>query len=96
MPDNEGAESLVHLQVNLDNYFEFLRLTFFVSEPLAIATPEPSRTEEDAEESVFSDDDCCEYSIEATEDDFDHDEEESGKRFVKQPPSMQRFIGKKF
>ena len=59
---------------------------FHFSEPLAISTPEPSKTESEETHAVFSDDDCCEY--EATE--FDENNED---QFVRQPRSLQKFIG---
>ena len=57
--------------------------SFVFSEPLAISTPEPSKTESEESHAVFSDDDCCEY--EATEVNED--------QLVKQPRSLQKFTG---
>ena len=58
------------------------------SEPLAMSTPQPSKSEseENSHAAVFSDDDCCEYEAD------DH-EEDSDEHFVRQPRSKQKFIG---
>ena len=69
-----------------------------------MSTPQPAASkviEDESDTTNFSDEDCCEFEIECnledtdtnegTEDDTENDQE--SRRWVKQPRSLQKFIG---